>query len=337
MWLRNRKQYVQVGEAKSRIANCSSGVAQGSLTGPQLFCVLLSFALKKLPIDVAEKIGLKMLCFADDTRFLFQSQNLEQSNLVQKYVNSFVNAVSEVGLKINASKSIVVYYGRDNFVRDITIDGVVVPVNSHSLELGCILSNTMNFHLQLDRNILKANRFIFMIRNSFSVRTYAVLEKLYLVYFCPLLLYSSQIWLTDFQYMKLALYRIFRKFWRLGGGYIKPKKDILDPFQMALKQNFSFMFQLYNGKMCLDFNDFFQAKTGDTTRSQVKRELIVQRNRYVNRDHFFTTEMAKRYNALPENVKQSNTVLEFKRKIHNYLKETEPTPYCNFIPWYKRK
>ena len=206
MWLRNRSQYVQIGDSFSRVGACSSGVAQGSLTGPQLFCVLLSSALKTLSADIAEKINLKMLCFADDTRFLFQSKDQAQADLAQNYINDFVSAVSNVGLKINPSKSIVVYYGVGNYVQNIKIDNVVVPVESSSLELGCILSNTMNFRLQLERNISKASRFIFMIRNSFSVRTYDVLEKLYIVYFIPILLYSSQVWLTDFEYMKEALY-----------------------------------------------------------------------------------------------------------------------------------
>ena len=278
-----------------------------------------------------------MLCFADDTRFLFQVKNHAQAEIAQKYINAFVREVSIVGLQINASKSVLVYYGKNNYVQDILIDNVVVPVRDHSLELGCILSNSMNFKLQLERNINKASRFIFMIRNTFTVRTYDVLEKLYFVYFIPILLYSSQIWLTEFQYMKDALYRVFRKFWRLGGGFIKPKYKVLDPYQMAIKQNLSMMYQMSKDKTCLKFDDYFHVKVGNQTRSQVKGELTIPCNKYVNRDYFFTTSMSKVYNDLPPNIKDSQSLEMFKKLLVPFLKVKAPTPPCNYIPWYKRK
>ena len=336
-WMRNRSQYVQVGEAKSYVAPCSSGVSQGSLGGPQLFCVLLSSALRKLPIDVADQISLKMMCFADDTRFLFQSQNPVQAQAAQIFLDSFIREVSEVGLKINPSKSVVVYYGKNNLIQDITMDGVIVPVEDHSVELGCVLSNSMKFKLQLERNVNKASRFIYIVRSSFKVRSYEVLEKLYFVYFCPILLYSAQVWLTEYEYMKDALYRVYREFWRLGGGYIKPKENVLDPYQMALKQNFVFMFQMYKGKTCLQFNDYFNMKSGGCTRSHSKNEITIQRNKYVDRDNFFTTMMARKYNNLPECIRGSDSVEQFKFLLKGHLKISDPTPPCNFIPWYKRK
>ena len=336
-WMRGRSQYVQVGEAKSYVAPCSSGVSQGSLGGPQLFCLLLSSALKNLTVDGAEEIDIKMMCFADDTRFLFKSENQNHARIAQNFIDKFVTAVSDVGLKINASKSVVVYYGKKNFIQDIFMDGVKVPVENHSVELGCVLSNSMNFKLQLERNINKASRFIYIVRSTFKVRTYEVLEKLYYVYFCPILLYTSQIWLTEYEYMKDALYRIYRKFWRLGGGYIKPKDYVLDPYQMAIKQNFVFMFQMYKNKTCLDFNDYFNMKGGGCTRSHVNKELEIQRNKYVSRDNFFTTMMARKYNELPECIRESTSVEQFKFQIKGHIKIAIPTPYCNFIPWFKRK
>ena len=335
-WMKNRKQIVQVGEQLSTPGACTSGVGQGSIGGPIFFCILLSEVINNLPTDGTEKVCLKIWCFADDTHFIFRSRNHQESSIAQEFIDSFITASAEVGLQVNAKKSVVVYYGNHNYVTPIIIDGSVVPVENESLELGCVFTNKMNFKPQLERNVKKANSFIYTIRSVMKVRNHHVLEKFYYTYYCPILLYASQVWLTDHVYMQDTLYAMHRKFWRLGNGYISPKPYILDTYQLALKHSLTFLFQMKMGHNCLEFNDFFTEKKGEATRSHSNKELVIQRNRTVNRDAFFTTFIAKEFNMLPLTMRQAKSVNIFKNQLRDHLKMTIPTPNFNYTPWYKR-
>ena len=216
-WLRNRSQFVQVGEERSRIEKCSSGTPQGSQSGPRFFCTVLSDVFQDLT-HIGAEIDLKMSCYADDTRILFQCRNQAESLIVQEVVNTMHQKIKAAGLQVNASKSILVYYGRGNYITPLFIDGQEVPVCNQSLELGCIFSKSMSFTPQLERNIQKANNFVFLVRNTLKVRNRESLKTLYQVYYLPILTYGIQVWFNPQAQTKKSLYKAYKNFWRLGNG-----------------------------------------------------------------------------------------------------------------------
>ncbi len=59
-YLRNRKQFVDIGGAKSEMLQISTGVPQGSVLGPLLFIIYMN------DITFASNI-LKLLIYADDS------------------------------------------------------------------------------------------------------------------------------------------------------------------------------------------------------------------------------------------------------------------------------
>ena len=75
-WLKNRTQHVRVGTEISVTKPCTSGVAQGSIGGPQLFCCLLSDVFEGV-IEDGEDINICIYAFAEDSRFLFQMKTEE--------------------------------------------------------------------------------------------------------------------------------------------------------------------------------------------------------------------------------------------------------------------
>ena len=334
-WLKGRTQYVAVGEQRSSIQPCTSGVAQGSIGGPQFFCCLLSDVFSTVPTDGAE-ISAKLFAFADDSRILFQMKNPAQAAAAQCFLDSLQEKITEVGLSLNAGKSVIVYYGNHNYHSDLKIQGVLIPVKDQSLELGCVMSNNLSFKPQIERNFSKASKFVFIIRNTLKVRNYSTLKKLYQVYFCPILLYACVIWVSDYVYAKDFLHRAFRLFWRLGNNKILPGNEIMDPFQLAIKQCLTFLFQMKNGLTCLKFEDFFELKDRTTTRSELNADLYIQKNNLTSRNAFFTTYIAKWYNLLPLDIKESSSVQVFKSRVADFIKLKEPTPPMSFLPWYER-
>ena len=282
IYLKGRSQYVKVGNEKSAVGYCTSGVAQGSIGGPQFFCCLLSTVFETLTEDGAS-INAKLFAFADDSRILFQMKNEAQRIEAQRFLDIILIRIKRAGLSLNATKSVIVYYGNNNHHGDLKIEDNVIPVQDQSLELGCVMSNSMSFKSQIERNVSKASKFIFIIRNTLSVRNYSTLKKLYQVYFCPILLYGSPVWISDYVYAKESLLATFRQFWRLGNNVIKPGPEILDPFQLAIKHSLTLMYQMREGKNCLNFDDFFIQKSRSSTRSDNNGDLFIQRNRLQSR------------------------------------------------------
>ena len=334
-WLKNRQQYVEIAGEKSRLEKCTSGIAQGSNSGPRFFSILLSDVFGEFQ-EKFEELNIRLYCFADDSRIIFKSRNLSEADVIQKLLNEINIKIKSVGLKLNAGKSIMVYYGREKFRHVFSIDNVEVPIMEESVELGCILSNSMNFNSQLQRNTKKALTLIFMIRNTFKVRNYLMLKRLYYTYYVPTLLFSCQVWMSPLKGTKDLLYRMFRRFWYLGDGKITPKEDVLDPYQLATKHCLTFLFQLNRQETCLNPHDFFQYKSRDVTRSENNNDIKIQRSKHVYRSNFFTINFAKKFNALPMVIRNSCSTNVFKSKVREYLVRTEPTPSYSYIPYHKR-
>ena len=330
-WLTSRKQFVQVGDERSYMAGCTSGVPQGSISGPRFFCTVLSDVFENLTTEGAE-IELKIACYADDSRLIFKYRNLDDVRIAQQVINRMCSKVKEAGLTLNASKSIIVKYGRKNHDHPLFIDGAEVEVSESSLELGCIFSNSMSFKTQLEKSINKASNVIFMIRNLFKVRSYKVLKTLYYTYFCSVLMYGSQLWFSPLKYVKTSLLRVFRKFWRLGNGIIVPGEEILDPYQLAIKHSLVFLFQMKMKDNCLEFGDFFDLKSENRTRSEENEEIYIKRSHHAYRSNTFTIYIAKWYNVLPLEIRRSKNTQIFKSKLTEYLKVNVKRPAYDYTP-----
>ena len=334
-WLNNRSQFVQVGTDRSSTADISSGVPQGSSGGPAYFSCLLSSVYKNIYTEGAD-INLHLWAFADDTRLLFQAKNPSDFDRAQAFMDTFSENLSSVGLKLNPAKSVMVYYGNPPLKRHLAVDGVNIPIESSSVELGCVFSNNLSFKPSIDRNVSKANAFIFAIRNSMSARNMSVLKKLYQVYFIPILLYGCQLWHSNYDYVKDVLHAMHRKFWRLGLGRVTPDGAVLDPWQQSIKSNLMFLHQLKHGKVAMTFSDYFGYKERTSTRSDNPLDLKIPKNRLVTRDNFFTTNMAKIYNTLPDVLKEEHSYGRFKMGVTRFIIDTKPTPVFDYRPWNQR-
>ena len=335
-WLSNRSQYVQVGDDQSDPIPCPSGVPQGSTGGPVYFSMLISYVYRNLAVE-GQNIGLKFWAFADDTRLAFKAETEEKFVEAQRVLTKFANGLAEVGLKLNPSKSVMVYYGNQKLKRHLAVDGVNIPIENSSLELGCIFSNNLSFKPCLDRNISKARAFIFTVRNTLKVRNYSVMKKLYNIYLAPILLYSCQVWHSHHKYVIEGLHRVYRRFWRLGMGKIVPGPEILDPFQMSVKHIMMFLFKVKQGKTGLRNDNFFRQADRTMTRSDNPLNLRINCNRLVSRDGFFTTLAAKWFNELPDHLKAEGSIAKFKEGLIQHILITHPTPVFDYRPWRLRQ
>src|SRR5258706_235984 len=110
LWLRsyinNRSQSVRVGGESSAIAQCESGVLQGSVLGPLLF------TLHVLPAaNVISRFEFNHLQYADDTQLYISIRNDSALTALTDCFNDLHWWYSVNGLQLNPDKSEVILIG----------------------------------------------------------------------------------------------------------------------------------------------------------------------------------------------------------------------------------
>ena len=158
---------------RSRKFNITGGVRQGCVLSPRLFCAVLHFAMRKWRMKVGDlgfdlSDGMPHLIdprFADDI-LLFARSAME----VRKLLDSLVAELSEVGLLLNADKTVVLT-SQSQPPSTITINhGVtlaVLPGNVAQKWFGCMLAAygsekklDLQFPLQQAAKAYHANKWI---------------------------------------------------------------------------------------------------------------------------------------------------------------------------------
>ena len=111
-WLRSyltgRSCYVAMGDHKSDVWSCDSGVPQGSVLGPILFSAFVS------PISrIMEAHGIKYHQYADDTQLYTEVRSLDstQTEALSKCVSALTFWFLDNGLQLNSSKTEAMIFG----------------------------------------------------------------------------------------------------------------------------------------------------------------------------------------------------------------------------------
>ena len=179
VWMISKLYDGQFGEVigssgRSRKFNITGGVRQGCVLSPRLFCAVLQFAMRKWRLKVGD-LGFDLsdgmphlidLRFADDI-LLFARSALE----VGRLLDSLVAELSEVGLLLNADKTVVLTSQSQPPSTITTEHGItlkVLPGNVAQKWLGCMLtafgseqkSLDLQYHLQQAAKAYHANKWI---------------------------------------------------------------------------------------------------------------------------------------------------------------------------------
>ena len=168
-YLRDRKYCVQIGNSFSSHESLTRGVPQGSVLGPILFCIY-TIGLS----NVLQEQGVKFKLFADDTQLYLSVSDI--NNTTEK-LNSVLQSVKEwmdlKHLKLNENKTEYMLVGkRDNLSNlgntDMYINGDQVHVAERVRDLG----------VQLDCNLTLGNQISNVVRVSgYHLRNIAFIKK----------------------------------------------------------------------------------------------------------------------------------------------------------------
>ena len=178
-WLRNRKQYVKIGEEKSELIDCSSGVPQGSNAGPQLFKIMVL----DLP-DQKWDDSFKLLSFADDTKLMRLIKCEEDVKNFQSQLDQFYKWADDTRLQFNTSKFQCVVFKdpKKNLAFPIKIldsnQQEVIPEPEVN-DLGIIIQNNLKYDQQINRALSTARNRMYWLLRSFTTREARILIPVY--------------------------------------------------------------------------------------------------------------------------------------------------------------
>ncbi|KAL3267675.1 hypothetical protein HHI36_024319 [Cryptolaemus montrouzieri] len=156
-YLRDRKFTVRIENAKSEERPIEAGVPQGSILGPLLYNIYIS--------DIPELKHSKIAQFADDTAIYTSHRNKKCiTKRLQEDTNKLVEYFEKWRIKINANKSVAVYFDHKNRRKDtekpeeIKIANQKVEWKNEAKYLGVLIDKNLKFHSQMEENAKKARQ-----------------------------------------------------------------------------------------------------------------------------------------------------------------------------------
>ena len=212
--LKDRRQRVKIGESFSNWTNVTSGVPQGSVLGPLLFCIVTN---DLSPVHANSTI----IQYADDISLLHFVINATQDRLPEEFRN-MVSWAENLKLCVN-------YYDKCYLMDVVTKKGLtllplphVTPV-THLKLLGLTLSNDKRWTEHVNSTIKKASRRIFLMLNlSRAACPPHIIFKAYCTYVRSVLLYSFPAFCNIPVYLKSKMIRVEKRVFRLLGQHTFP-------------------------------------------------------------------------------------------------------------------
>ena len=178
-YLNGRKQYVKVEKTSSVTLDVTSGVPQGSLLGPLLFCIFIN--------DLPDRLKFSdPYIYADDLKLLTVNTDLIK---VQQDLKSIDDWVKENKMALALDKcSQLVFRGR---AHDLQLSGSKLESSTEAKDLGYIVDYKLSWVKHIDMRLTKANKSFYLIRRNIAYKTLPLVKLgLYKSLLIPILIYG---------------------------------------------------------------------------------------------------------------------------------------------------
>ena len=192
LWIKdflfNRQQQVLLNGVRSSKLSVDSGVPQGTVLGPTLFLLFIN--------DLPEHVSCSVRLFADDCLLYRITNNLTESNELQKDLTNLEKWEMDWQMKFNPEKCYVI-----NISKKPKPNLFKYKLHDHTLEtvkdskyLGVTMCNDLDWGVHINNISAKANKTLGFLRRNMKHCSQKVKTLTYTSLVRPVLEYSSPVW-----------------------------------------------------------------------------------------------------------------------------------------------
>ena len=326
-FLSGRTMKVKVGDVFSLCKEVLSGVIQGSVIGPLLFIIFVN--------DVPNFIHSFCKLFADDLKLIVSPSNLSVSSFD---LDNLVAWQNMWGLHFNLDKCKVLHVGKHNPMYDYALNGSSLKTVENEKDLGVVFNSKLDFTDQIEACVATArSRTAWLLRNFIS-REKDTIIHLYKSMIRPHLEYCPQVWAPVSKHGNWSFIMKLESVQRWVTSCVQGMENL--SYRQRL-ENLN-LTTLHERRMRGDLIEVFKTMQGysSTVENVVMMSvrtgnlLVNERKKHVTRalqNGFFGSRVAKYWNQLPNNVKNSGSVNEFKNNLGEFRRRNcKQRPFGNF-------
>ena len=325
-FIKDREYFVSVNGHTSHSRTVNIGVPQGSTLGPLFFLLYIN--------DMVNCAELIFSLFADDSTATHSDFNLK--DLLDKLKLEFAKVLEWLKtnkLIINLQKTYLMVFTNKERPETISlnINGSIIQERTESKFLGVILDNKLTWHAHIKHissKISKSVAILRMLRDTFPKH---ILKTLYLTLVYPYFNYCNLIWGSAYNSTLNPLVILQKKCIRIicNAEFLAHTDPLFKSTKLLkLKQLHELNCAIFIYK-CFHSTAYANFKIMMITSSQIHQYNTRNRDDIRSLHHrlhlganSFFNKGIKIWNNLPNEIKHANSILYFKSKMKNRLRNT---------------
>ena len=248
-------------------------------------------------------------------------------------IGYFWLSMGTMGMEFNVKKCKIIHIGRSNPQHDYYMAGHLLEKSEEERDIGVVIHSSLRPKRMCQTSARKAEIVLNNILRTFKYRDSNTYKQLYIQYVRPLLEFSSPVWCpwtqTDIDCLEKVQIKAVKQIRGLKGRTYQERLRELDMMSLEtrrLRNDLIQTFKIIRGIDNVDKSDWFELY-GNTTNSHVTRlnkdPMNIRRRKIVKTDirsNFYSQRVIEKWNNLNSDIKNSDTLNQFKTKLDTILK-----------------
>ena len=338
-YLSGRSQRVVYAGKTSEYLEIFASLPQGSILSPLFFLIYIN--------DIEENIVCDISLFADDVSLMQTFKNTpDLENIINKDLETLNNWATQWNMDFNPAKSEMLIISNKKLKSKprIVLKNSTVKQVTHHKHLGLHFSEDMKWSFHIDQTIKKVNKKLGLLRRQSHALNKQQRIDIYKTMIRPMLEYGSAIIDNCSTNDKVKLEHVQRTAALICTGAMRRTEtklllDFLGWEDLSSRRKVIKIVSFYKivNNLApaylirnLEFNDNVKYSLRTSNYQQIKPKHC----RLTNYKNSFFPECTKIWNSLPENVKKSDNICIFKKRINDYLSENStrrPTSHIKHL------